>query len=126
MKENMQEVIHREQNDHDPIDVVQLKKDVPVVIEEMRKPTPKKLTSTENEKIRTIRTKNTKQNQENTYARQYTKPKENRTERLTTRSTGWASTRDYLCVDCTYTMGKRAEGIQEEQEPSTSTPQQEW
>ena len=39
-----------EQDDHDPIDVVQLKKDVPVVIEEMRKPTPKKLTSTENEK----------------------------------------------------------------------------
>ena len=52
----------------------------------MRKPTPKKLTSTENEKIRTIRNKNTEQNQENTYARQYPKPKENRAERFTRRA----------------------------------------
>src|SRR6185369_6266942 len=81
-----QEVTHREQNDHDPMDVVELKKDVPVVLEEMRKPAPKKLTSTENEKIRTIRNKNTKQDQENTYARQYPKPKENRAERLTRRA----------------------------------------
>ena len=52
-----QEVIHREQNDHDPIDVVQLKKDVPVVIEEMRKLTPKKLTSIENKRLERIERK---------------------------------------------------------------------
>src|SRR6185436_18100306 len=81
-----QEVIHIEQEDHDPIDVVQLKKDVPVVIEEMRRPSPKKMTSIENEKVRNIRSRNVKQNQVDTYAKQYPKPKEGRAERVTRRA----------------------------------------
>ena len=79
-------MIHIEQEDHDPIDVVQLKKNVPVVIEEMRRPTPKKMTSLENEKVRNTRSRNITQNQVDTYAKQYPKQREGRAERVTRRA----------------------------------------
>ena len=52
----------------------------------MRRPSPKKMTSKENEKIRTTRSRNIKLNQENTYAKLYPKPKEGRAERVTRRA----------------------------------------